>query len=370
MAQMRAKVRRAKPSTRLKVKRAQALLAAPPKPDNDILPSKPEVKMLLKERLDKIKAERAAREAEAFVPAIGLPVLPPSITKLPPLEHVDKGIMERKAEHKPEFSVTIMPETVVQYPHLWTDVFIHGDRWEEAQFAEMFTRAKCSRAASPMEADLMVFTGGADVNPELYGEERHTLSRYNEERDNQDIDMYLMCLEYGIPMLGICRGAQFLHVMNDGRLFQDVDNHQGAHPMWDCKNKVMLDRVSSVHHQMVRPNIAGGMEILGTVKKSTRRIIDKSAYETGEMPDIEAFYYRETNCLGIQGHPEYSGYTRFAKWVLEQVKEYLMSPGNPDMIIANNQHKLRPDILNMRPRDVGRTKHLEAYLAARAKKEK
>lgn len=367
MAQQRARVTRHKPSTRLKVKRAQALLAKPPEPIHDVLPSKPEVKNILKERLDRIKAERAAKEAEAFKPADNLPQLPPSITKLC---HVDTGHMDPpKTKTKPEFSVTIMPDTVVHYPHLWTDVFIHGDRWEEAQFAEMFTRAKCSRAESPMEADLMVFTGGSDVNPELYGEERHVLSRFNEARDNSDIDMYLMCLEHGIPMLGICRGAQFLHVMNDGRLFQDVDNHQGAHNMWDVKNKVMLDRVSSVHHQMVRPNIVGGMEVLATSKQSTRRVIDKVAWEMGEAPDIEAFFYRDTACLGIQGHPEYSGYTRFAKWTLEQIKTYLMAPSNPDMEIAGSQHKLKQDFLKMRPDTVGRTKHLEAYLAAR-KKEK
>lgn len=366
MAQQRARPNRAKPSTRLKVKRAQALLAKPPEPQNDVLPPKPVVKTMLQERLAKMKADRAAAEAKAFTPAIGLPQLPPSITALPKLAHVETPHLNPP---KPEFSVTLLPESVVQYPHLWTDVFVHGDKWEEAQFAEMFSRAKCSRAQSPLEADLVIFTGGADVNPELYGEERHVLSRFNEERDNRDIDMYLMCLEHGIPMLGICRGAQFLHVMNDGRLFQDVDNHQGAHAIWDLKNKMVLDHVSSVHHQLVRPNIVGGMDVLATAKKSTRRVIDKVAWETGEAPDIEAFFYRDTACLGIQGHPEYSGYTRFAKWVLEQIKTYLMAPSNPDMEIAGAQHKLKPEFLQMRPDHVGRTKHLEAYIAAR-KKEK
>ena len=355
MAQRRTPNRAQKPSTRLKVKRAEALLTKAPQPEIDVIPATPAG---LRQRL-------MDRMQNKYNDIQGLP---PSIIKpsaLAPLVHTPKIDVTLSPEKT--HTVTLLPDTTISFPSLWIDVFVHGDQYEEAAFAEMFTRAKCSRAASPLECDLMVFTGGADVNPELYGEERYVLSRFDEARDQADIDMYLMCLETGIPMLGICRGAQFLHVMNGGKLYQDVDEHQGAHDMWDCKAKAMVHRVSSVHHQMCRSNFGNGMEVIGTATKSRRRVITKDSFETGQLSDIEAFYYRETNCLGIQGHPEYSGYPAFSRWTLEQIKLYLMADCNPDMEITKGQHKLKPEILAQRPAEIGRTKWLLDYLAARNK---
>ena len=157
-------------------------------------------------------------------------------------------------------------------------------------------------------------------------------------------------------MLGICRGAQFLHVMNGGVLFQDVNNHYGAHSMYDCIDNRTIPYVSSVHHQMVKEN--KDMTVLAyTPGKSTTRFSSPSESETGAQKDIEAFFYRDTCCLGIQGHPEYSGYYAFMSWALKQIGNVINE--NPDIETIKNVSRLKKDILETRP-DKTRTQQILA----------
>jgi gamma-glutamyl-gamma-aminobutyrate hydrolase PuuD len=245
-----------------------------------------------------------------------------------------------------EFRVALMRDHKLDYPDLWMKIFVAGSRSEEAQFAEMFTRAACSRAESLEKADLCVFTGGPDVDPQMYGEKPHYLTSCNEARDTADINLYLFCMEHGIPMLGICRGAQFLHVMNGGKLYQDVDRHNGDHTMWDVVGQRQIERVSSVHHQMCIQNTAGGMQLLGTSGEATKRWKNPLFSDDGHQADVEAFFYRDTCCLGIQGHPEYRGYNYFAKWTLQQIENYVVL--NPDVDWIKGFRRIKPEIMAQR----------------------
>lgn len=219
--------------------------------------------------------------------------------------------------------VTFLRDTALTYPDLWMDVYIAGSPSEERQFAEMFIRARCKKAATPLDADLVVFTGGPDVDPTLYQERPHSSTRVDISRDKKDLELYQLCKAEGIPMLGICRGAQFLHVMQGGKLYQDVDQHHGEHPIWDLKNKKLVLGVSSVHHQLVRPH--EGMEIIATCAgRSKLRHLNDKEYETGAGKDIEAFFYPKTCVIGIQGHPEYFGYDAFTHWSLHLINQLVM----------------------------------------------
>lgn len=107
--------------------------------------------------------------------------------------------------------------------------------------------------------DLLIFTGGEDVNPYLYGETPHAKTHFNPERDAQEAQVWRMAKERGIPCLGICRGSQFLNVMNKGRLVQHVTNHTTDHDMrTSCGHTI---HVTSTHHQMMDPG--EGAELLG-----------------------------------------------------------------------------------------------------------
>lgn len=257
-----------------------------------------------------------------------------------------------EAEIPPEaktHNVTVMKDSGLDCPDLFMSIYVETpSRFEAAQFAEMFVRSRCIKADGPDNADLVVFTGGVDVDPALYGAKRHPKTDTGQEsRDTSDINLYLYCLERGIPMFGVCRGAQFLHVMNGGRLYQDVDGHNGEHPIWDMKAKTFVQRASSVHHQMCIENIKGGMEVLAASSKATRRVIEPGAKTVdGSVMDVEAFWYRDTVCLGVQGHPEYRNYDHFTQWCLRLIEENIMY--NPDLDGRGGKYRVRPDVLTGR----------------------
>lgn len=245
--------------------------------------------------------------------------------------------------------VAVIKDHLLEFPELFLDVFIAGDRYEEAAFASMLSRARCTRAKSVLEADLVIFTGGADVEPALYGATAHKTTRSSQSRDTEDIGLYLMCYEEGIPMMGVCRGAQFLHVMNGGKLYQDVDNHYGDHAIFDRRENRVIAKVSSVHHQMVVPFEAGGMEIIATSQgKSQKRYLDDVNVERGSTNDVEAFFYRDTCCIGVQGHPEYANYNLYTRWCLELLNHYVIC--NPDITFdkptnGRPNRRLEPSII-------------------------
>lgn len=247
--------------------------------------------------------------------------------------------------------VQLLPDTAPTFTDLWLAVYVEGPSCETRPFAEMFVKTWCRKAETPDDADLVVFAGGEDVNPIYYDEEPHPQCRFSSQRDERDTIVYAHCLEKGIPMLGICRGAQFLHVMNGGKLYQHIDNHVGDHPMYDVKSQVIIDKVSSVHHQSCIPNPAGGMEILGTTQQSRTRWKNKTDKNVGILEDVEAFFYRDTCCLGIQGHPEYKGYDQFLKWTFQQINDHIVC--NPDIKLSplpkgGSGYRLRPELIEQR----------------------
>lgn len=242
----------------------------------------------------------------------------------------------------PKHTVQLLRDHVVEYPELFLQVHIVGPSWEERAFMEMFARSRCHRSKTIKDADLVVFTGGADVSPELYGEEPHATTRPFRSRDEIDIKAFLECIELGVPMLGICRGAQLGHVGHGGVLYQDVDNHNGAHSIWDVNRKKTIDRTSSSHHQMCRI-VDNGMELIATATESKERWLSKSQKETGKNADVEAFFYKDTCFIGLQGHPEYSGYPEYTKWSLELINELVCC--NPDVEWRGSARRIKEDIL-------------------------
>lgn len=163
------------------------------------------------------------------------------------------------------------------------------------------------------DADLYCFTGGADVSPDLYGAEAHPTTGTNRERDMRESVDFHFIKALGKPMVGICRGSQFLCVMNGGSLYQDVDNHAiwGTHPCnyYADGGGMATHEVTSTHHQMQNPFTSKNrFEVWGMADRCTYRDSEKVArvrLKPTDHPDVEIVYWPETKSLGFQGHPEY-----------------------------------------------------------------
>ena len=71
--------------------------------------------------------------------------------------------------------------------------------------------------------DGLVLTGGEDVDPDLYGQQRNErLGPVNRQRDQTEIALVLAAREARKPLLAICRGPQLLNVALGGTLIQDI----------------------------------------------------------------------------------------------------------------------------------------------------
>jgi len=146
---------------------------------------------------------------------------------------------------------------------------------------------------------------------------------------SRSVGVFNIAVEYGIPMFGVCRGAQLGWVMNGGKLFQDIDNHNGEdHSIWDLTGKTnkFIRPVSSVHHQLVRRDTIPAEDFLAIaeVAKSQNRWMDGSNRQVGLHQDLEVFFLYDTCFLGVQGHPEYPGYNYFTWWCLSLIEEYIV----------------------------------------------
>lgn len=152
--------------------------------------------------------------------------------------------------------------------------------------------------------DLVQFTGGEDVDPALYNHARHPSTYSNPRRDSQESHIFTS-LRGQVKFAGICRGGQFLNVMNGGTMYQHVDRHTMNHIATDLLSGRDLE-VTSTHHQMMIPSASG--QILMCAKESTMRWLEQSPTrpnrDAGEV-DVEAIFYSDTNSLCYQPHPEY-----------------------------------------------------------------
>jgi putative glutamine amidotransferase len=157
----------------------------------------------------------------------------------------------------------------------------------------------------------LVLSGGADVDPALYGEARHeTVTRVFPERDAFELALVKDALERDMPVLAICRGHQLLNVAAGGTLFQDIASqvdaaavHDPDQERWERCHEVAVvpgtrlarilgsERVAvnSFHHQAVKD--------LGRGLVLSARGCDDDVIEAMEMPD-------QRFVIGVQWHPE------------------------------------------------------------------
>lgn len=168
------------------------------------------------------------------------------------------------------------------------------------------------------DADLVVFTGGEDVTPALYGEPAHPSTSCNPLRDKLEANEFWNARLFDKKLVGICRGAQFLCVMAGGRLVQDQQPQPHYHWMETSDGQRIL--VSSTHHQAQYPwNLTYDDFLIkgytfqlskwhedGRRKEIVNDTIAIDGWADGQHGiEVEVCKYLKIKALGIQPHPEY-----------------------------------------------------------------
>jgi putative glutamine amidotransferase len=207
-----------------------------------------------------------------------------------------------------------------RWPAEWIPLFdytaLHGEEVDVhlSEYPKVIERAgglpvQLTRNTDPVSIvrrlDGLVMTGGADPDPELYGEEPHPqLGQVERGRDDWELALIRAALDARIPMLCVCRGAQLLNIALGGTLVQHLDAPEHArwdHPRLDRCHTVRVTPGSraeelygletptnSLHHQAVG-RTGDGVVVTGTTDDGV-----VEAFEVAGRPEVFA----------VQWHPE------------------------------------------------------------------
>lgn len=169
---------------------------------------------------------------------------------------------------------------------------------------EMFSNRGYTIVNNLDDADILCLTGGADINPQLYGEAPMAGTYYSQARDDFEVDCYNKAIERGLFVFGICRGGQLANVLNGGRLWQHIEGHDYHHDIVDIKTGQSII-TSSIHHQMFR--VTPEAEVIAVCNDATLKVAKFETWQASrDEPDddVEICFYPKSQSLCIQGHPE------------------------------------------------------------------
>jgi len=165
------------------------------------------------------------------------------------------------------------------------------------------------------KCDGFVLTGGIDVVPDLYGGSPsypNMPDAFLPARDEFEKQIYHFSQQHRLPLLGICRGMQYINILEGGKVIED--NEQDAHEVHkrdsaDKVHQVQIEEnsllhactglrtgeVNSAHHQAIDPAYLG-------------HNLMAVAYSATKDQLIEAIEFKDKTSkafmIGVQWHPE------------------------------------------------------------------
>ena len=178
--------------------------------------------------------------------------------------------------------------------------------------------------------DGLLFSGGSDLDPELYGQESHPETNgVVPERDRAEIALLRTALERDMPVLAVCRGSQVLNVALGGDLVQHlpdvVGDEKHKHTAGQfADHEVDLEpgtRVQEIlgDHAPVKSHHHQGYGKLGAGLRQSARA-DDGTIEALEDPERRF-------AVGVLWHPEAGEDFALFEALVEEAKEYRSERG-------------------------------------------
>lgn len=159
--------------------------------------------------------------------------------------------------------------------------------------------------------DGIVLSGGSHVHPQLYGEQPRVTASYDQRRDETDWQLLAQAEVYGLPVLGICRGAQLINVFRGGSLCQNVTPlrvHTRHRPLLLPLQTVRLVQTSRLGRLMAARSIGANR-----IHSQAIRLLGRHLQVVALDNDLFVQAVENTRgqwLLGVQWHPEYLLYHR------------------------------------------------------------
>lgn len=155
--------------------------------------------------------------------------------------------------------------------------------------------------------DGVLFLGGGDADPTLYGVQGPVRNLYGVDRaaDEHALEVIRTVLETEIPLLGICRGAQLLNLACGGTLIPDLEDwalHRGG-----PDQPLFLDEHVTVLPGSRLHSILGMSDLL--VRSGHHQAVDElgAGLRAAALADdgiVEAIEHEDKWAVGVQWHPE------------------------------------------------------------------
>lgn len=162
--------------------------------------------------------------------------------------------------------------------------------------------------------DGLIFSGGSDFDPALYGdtEVHETTYGIDPERDSYELALLKLANAQDKPFLGICRGIQAMNVALGGTLIQDVPTAIGSEI--EHRQQALGKSITEVGHDVA---VAEG-SILANIVESTAIAVNSFHHQsiasvapaaeiiaTSGDGVVEAIVVPDRHfALGVQWHPE------------------------------------------------------------------
>ncbi len=154
-------------------------------------------------------------------------------------------------------------------------------------------------------------TGGGDTDPKYFGQEAIAAAEIvSADRDLSDYLLMKVALEKDMPMLCICRGMQFLNILNGGTVYQDIPTQRPSDtPHRDPEKKAFAHHEITVEPDNIIADLLGGP---GTYEVNSwhHQALDKLGEDIKPVayaPDgvVEAIVQEgKSYAIGLQFHPE------------------------------------------------------------------
>jgi len=145
----------------------------------------------------------------------------------------------------------------------------------------------------------IIISGGNDINPQSYGGNKTDSVYLSAERDSTEENLLRIAIEKKIPVLGICRGYQFINVFFGGKLIGGINEKEKRHVGITHRVDVIDEKCMELLGDGFEVNSYHNFGVDESVKSK-----DLEVFAQANDGIIEGMFHPKLPIAGIQWHPE------------------------------------------------------------------